>query len=284
MLWLDLDKAVAAWKAIKKLGDPTVVSLAKDLLRLWWKGGLKIFLVGCGGTGKTSLRRFLESTSSGVENLPSEHVPTQVRVSGRGKKLERFCDLFDYPGQDEKFWEELNRDASKLHSARRAIVIMCCSYGFHSDWGLSGFFGRRAPTLKDDTVSQRNFEKAFADCRENELKFLETFLSKAQVIRTELTMVTVILKLDLWFNENQKVDDFYSGAYHEVIEDAKKWFHRGLRHEFRPLSLRQENFIASLGSSKEEFQIVPGFSSTHDEAYKGLFLSILRELAQRTLE
>jgi hypothetical protein len=208
LVWPELTAAIGAAREVAEIGGTTVRDLPRALYRLVAQGRLNLFLVGCGGTGKSSLREFLLTGSP--EKVPATHLSTQTRERGRVGRVEAFADIYDYPGQAGPFIAEFNRDRARFEKARRNVVIMCCAYGYHSDWGESTGFANRPSTLQPTTVSA---SAALDDCRENELKFLERFLYLPR-----LQMITVILKQDLWFDRHDEAERFYLTRYSPVIE------------------------------------------------------------------
>ena len=289
MNWPDPKQALEVGQAIVKATGLDPVAFGRDVWRVLWKGRVNLFLVGCGGTGKTSLGKFLETRDSAF--VPAKHLATDVRTRGKPSELERWSVFYDYPGQWDDFKKEFTRQAniSRLQSARRLVVLMCCAYGFHSDWGEKEEFTK-------SKASTDNLDAEIANRRDEEKSFLKKFLDLlASNGLTKLDMLTVILKQDLWYNSTKDVEIFYKDenpqkgnqlpGYSKILKDFQsKQLGSRFRHYFYPLSLRRQEFVANLLSDSETVYSQGEYTTTLELGYRKIFLQGLENLVRNTAD
>jgi hypothetical protein len=285
MTWLTPDQAYALGSAaVKGFGiDP--ITFARDSLRVLWNGKLNIFLVGCGGTGKTSLGQILLDKEN-LDAVPLKHDATDVRTRGKPNKLERWAVFYDYPGQWKDFEQEfVRRDIAWFRRARRVVVVMCCAYGFHSDWGEKGGF--RAQPTNTTTDSTASIEGLLNKCRDNEKYFLRSFLElidKNNIVK--LDMVTAILKQDLWWDRKEEVQNFYNDekqeqSYAKIVSDFRAKGIR-IRHLTYPLSLVRQELIVNVGNSSETIYSQGKYTDIFARGYRAAFFRGLETLIRNT--
>jgi hypothetical protein len=270
-----------------KLAEPIVtkfganwIAWGRDIFRVAIKGRMNIFIVGCAGTGKTSLKQFLITRDD--TKVPAAHSSTTTRERDRGDKVEAFSHLYDYPGQTDDFMREFQADAGIFQAAGRTIVLMCTSYGYHSDWGQSAGIIAKPEALAPSTTTMA---AALEDSKVAELKFLDKFFeSYVRGVTGRLDMMTIVLKQDLWFDELNEVVAFYGGEYAQIIQS--KYNHtlgtHRFRHDIFGCSLRRENFTSTINNNTEQKQSLAGYTTTMQDAYRKIFFSNLERWVKRT--
>ncbi len=245
MRWLTPQQAIQFAESVTGTKPADWINWMQAVFRLAKDGRLNIFVIGCGGTGKTSFSKY--TVGKNTEQVPSKHISTTVRRRDSGQKLESFARIYDYPGQPSRFKKEFNNDWKAFNSSRRNIVLHCCAYGYHSDWGQGGSFGEKPEALAPTTT---DMQTALADCREAELRFARDLLSKCELYKHRLDMLTLILKQDLWFDRFDEAGTFHSNEYMPIVEEYAR-NRDNFTHEIFPLCLRRENLQSRIGALSE---------------------------------
>jgi hypothetical protein len=253
----------------------------RDIIRVAVKGRLNIFVVGGAGTGKSSLKQFLISGDTSA--IPTEHVSTSTREREHAAKIESLSRLYDYPGQTRRFLDEFHRDAATFQGGARNIVLMCCAYGYHSDWGQAAGMGSKPEILAPTSTTM---EAALADCRKSELEFLDRFFERyASGVTGRLELMTVVLKHDLWFDEHHQVGQFYTGPYMEIIRNKYEHSlgtHR-FRHDIFACCLTRETFVSKIGEVHESKESrIGSYSPALERGFRTRFLQTLESWVKRT--
>jgi hypothetical protein len=275
-VWIDPGTAVKLAEQVTGTSTRDWVTWLRDIYRLATKGRLQLFLVGCGGTGKTSLKRYLINRDA--EKVPAQHHSTITREREVAQKIEALSHIYDYPGQANRFNKEFERDATTFNSSYRTLVMMCCAYGYHSDWGRGAALGERPRAISANTT---NLEAALEDCRQAELNFVREFLQDHVRHAKRVDMLTFVLKQDLWFDQQEAVAEFYGNHYSEIIDDFEK-NRSNFTHDLFPCCLRRENFDSRIGASSEIRQSLPGFTATVEQSYRRIALNALESLVRRS--
>jgi hypothetical protein len=206
--WPTPDMALKAAELAAKLGGVKyVVSLVKSFWTPLRHGRVNLMLVGPGGTGKSTLNDFI--LTGRTDELPEKHEATSVVVTSNASNVERLAKLHDYPGQPRLFNDEFLSRASDVNNASRLIVIVCCSYGYHSDWGEPNSDLAKTPLALSPTTNDLN--TALTECRKREVQFITDFVTQYMNQRnSRIHMITAVLKQDLWYNNSSNAEQFYA--------------------------------------------------------------------------
>lgn len=290
MTWPTPDMALQAVKVGSKLlGNKQILSLIRDVWTVLHYGRCKLVIVGPGGTAKTSLKRWLLDNNTAA-SVPTGHDATAVMERERAAAMETFAEIWDYPGQPDLFAKEFNHP--EVNEAKRLIVIVCCAYGHHSDWGEPN--ERKARYATALSGQSHNLQSALEDCRIAELKFVKDLIEKhLHQRRMPIHMITAVMKQDLWYEEQISVENFYTDPDFKSdrllaeklsnYSTITKHLHHGrlFTHEHFPLCIRREDLRNNLGDSTVKVATT-GISDSVVLGYQKLFLSALKSVVQRS--
>src|SRR4051794_29025022 len=105
-------------------------AFVKDFCDLMIKGGLKIFVFGCAGTGKTTFGKIVEDHEN-MARLSGEY-SLSAEMEMYGLEGKHFVQISIPPGQEAFRTRQWGQLLNALSDARRAVVVNIVCWGFHS--------------------------------------------------------------------------------------------------------------------------------------------------------
>jgi hypothetical protein len=255
-----LPEAKVVLDVVKWLGDDKFTK-ARNLISEMWdvaRRGKPTFLIfGIGGTGKSTMGQYLQTFR--VDGLPLEY---QTSIVTENSKIasHRFSQVIVYPGQKEFFDGEFTRSMGSISELRRPFIIICLAYGYRSIDPMQKAF-INAP----QGVEARN----------EEIEFAKSILAKLPLLRLKkYTLITVINKQDLWWDEKNDVDTYYENQYIPLVDKfGNDVGINNLTHSVFPMCLARSNLLNSEGIS-----IKTGASSFDDRLRSGYLTYFLTQL------
>lgn len=230
-----LDAALTAYEHRDKLREAAHWLWARIA-----KGEANVVVFGSAGAGKSTLGAVLAGREVGPDYDDSTHLETYRMAGGVP------CSILVPPGQASAraaTWTDLLR---KVATGRASTVLHVVS------WGLTPIGDRRfseVPGYEPEMSVEALAERYFSREREREVETLEHFASQLELAPSKLSLVTVVLKQDLWWGERSQVRDFYEGgAYAETIERLRN--HVGAQnfsHKLWSASLLRRNITDNQG-------------------------------------
>jgi hypothetical protein len=202
-------------------------------------GTMVIPIFGAGGVGKTTLSRIMKGESPLDLALPySESLKTE---EGGLKGLFPVV-LSVAPGQKARA-AQIQTIIEKAKTARRFGVINVVSNGYHS---LNDDSFLDHPLFREG-MSNEEFKQIYIENqRAVELERVKEFVEALKGIEKPFWVITIVTKQDMWWNDRQKVLDFYTnGEYHETVKNVTN------QHEVIPVALTVSNFETTNGEKLE---------------------------------
>jgi hypothetical protein len=232
-----------------------------DVIR---RGGQPTFVVfGPGGNGKSTLKIFLETLSE--NELQTKYEMDQIRETGKIKGRQ-FSNVTVFPGQPEYRDPQVTERRQWLQGIRRLFIVLCFSFGY------------RAVDVYQS--ASRDAFQANLQARQEELVYANDILRKIHTMCgfPQYRILSMILKQDLWWDEQVDVRDFYRNEYEPVIktfwEDTVGKDH--VHHHVFPMCLIRSNLKDRNGV------IIKEGCGSYDEATRRMhtnyFLSNLRSI------
>lgn len=187
--------------------------LAQRLWKRITKGQVRVVVFGAGGSGKTTLGKFLAGDVVSSEYRESAHME-RYELEGTTP-----CTILVPPGQEllrPRNWKSLQRYVS---DGRATSVIHVVSDG-HVDIQPARYIDHRS---YQDGMSVAQFVPVFLQAqRDAEVRVLGS-LARELNPPNHLSLVTVVLKQDLWWPRRNEVRAFYeNGAYAEQVDALRK--------------------------------------------------------------
>jgi hypothetical protein len=239
---MELSTALSAALAAYDQREKMAPYLRKLHLRIK-HGEVNIVFFGTGGTGKTTLGRFLGGTleTGSLARDYQESIDLEtIRLAG-----DLTGSLLIPPGQVRRTdsWTKLYQ---LLATGKSRGVINVVSWGLHSFSGLAfeetNVF---APGMSSDVFIERWAEQG----RVREIDFLGAIHDRVVDAPNDLWMITFVAKEDLWWPERIAVNTHYrEGEYGQVIKSIEQ--KRGaahFRHEFMSAAVVTQNFRSGTG-------------------------------------
>jgi GTPase Era involved in 16S rRNA processing len=239
--------AVVAEKAADK-GLPLVSPLLNKLRHLLTQGHTRLLIFGVGGSGKSTLTRFLAGSS--LEGQQAAHYETtlvQEKTAFHDPNV--VCTIIDTPGQERYRTTVLQDLAVHLVRGKINVLINVVSWGHDSIEAVGYtetdiFKSSHARSIKEFVP------KWLAAERSKELVLLREFTPRIKDAArdTKLWMITLVTKQDLWWEHRDDVRAHYErGEYRQVIEEIAN--HRGqhFHHEYLSMSLVLRNLTDDPG-------------------------------------
>ncbi|MFV8750526.1 Rab family GTPase [Nannocystaceae bacterium ST9] len=185
----------------------------RDLaVRLWKRisqGQVRVVVFGAGGSGKSTLGKFLAGDEIGSDYRESHHLESYALDSTTP------CTILVPPGQEglrPKTWSDLQRHIASGRSTTALHVV---------SWGLDEVqpvrYVDRAEYRAGMTVDE--FVSAYSEAQRNaELRVIEDLATHLGNAPHHLSLVTVVVKQDLWWASRNAVRAHYSsGKYAEHV-------------------------------------------------------------------
>lgn len=194
---------------------------------------VRIVVFGGAGTAKSSLGRLL----SGADVTPEYNESTQLetyRLDGTTS-----CTVLVPPGQESlraTTWNDLVRDVT---SGKSTVVIHVVSWGINAIEplpyrGVAGF---------QEGMSPEDAAIAFAARqRAREIETLREYTGHFSLAPNKLSLLTVVTKQDLWWDQREDVRRHYEGEYAEIVEGLRRRVgDKNLSHKTWSVSLIAKN-------------------------------------------
>jgi energy-coupling factor transporter ATP-binding protein EcfA2 len=225
-----------------------IVPALKQIGRILQHGRTLVLVFGPGGTGKTTLGKYLsgefEPASGSTGYIRSTRTET-FRLKGLTLgRLEVGAGQERYRDTD---WPELRR---KLATGESIGVINVVSWGHHSFTEHS--YEEMVKTLypeKNDMLKEEFIHEYFETSRATELEIIDGLVPHLQDARGKTWMITLVTKQDLWWRERVQVKNHYTrGKYNECIQQiANQRGKQHFRHEYLSASLVLSNLKTESG-------------------------------------
>jgi len=209
-----------------------------------------ILILGPGGVGKTTLGSIL----SGKEER-SPLVPPPVY--NESITLEQFQFLREDgteaiilvpPGQEHRRQRDWQALYTGLSQGRYHGIIFLAAYGYHSLGQISWKQHTLYKTLKKKAVAE--FMEAYLKRQQDEeLSVLKEMMPHIKACPSNLWLMTLVGKQDLWYSDRENVIEHYTnGKYAKQIRDLVRTKGNDIfKHELVEASLIISNFVSSVG-------------------------------------
>jgi hypothetical protein len=216
-----------------------VAAFMKDFYELVTKGQLKIFVFGCGGTGKSTFGEILEGRSD-VNKISGVYALSRT-TENYGMKDKRFVRVAVPPGQAAFRPRHWGRLFDALRDSERAIIINVVAWGFHS---VENEDLKRIPEFRSG-VSAATKARFLKNNREQEIEALDYLVQPLSTYESPLHIITLVTKQDLWWKHRHQVKSYYEkqSPYAKLVrklENLKGT--NNISHHFCSLSFGQINF------------------------------------------
>jgi hypothetical protein len=279
-MFVETLEAISTAVSVAELSDKTFPTF-KRLFKRIKDGELAIAIFGAGGTGKSTLGKYLSGKlensqlSSGYqESISIEKYTLESSVIGSAIVV---------PGQERRqdSWDDLLRTISQ---GKVSLIINVVSWGYHSFGELSY---QQSSLYKSGITNQEFLEVYTEEHRQEELQALTKItphLSVADSKKRKILFITLVIKQDLWWNERLKIQDYYQkGEYENKIQTIRnKLGSSNFIHEYCSASLVIENFVS--GTNELLLPTTQGYDERFKFANLKFFLNIIESLCQISLE
>jgi hypothetical protein len=244
-------------------------------------GELAIAIFGAGGTGKSTLGKYLSGTlensqlSSGYqESISIEKYTLDSNVIGS---------VIVVPGQErrrENSWDDLLRTISQ---GKISLIINVVSWGYHF---FGAFSYQQSPLYQSGMTVLEFLEIYTEEYRQEELQVLTKIaphLSVADSKKRKILFITLVTKQDLWWNDRLKIQDYYQkGEYENQIQAIRnKLGSSNFIHEYCSASLVLENFIS--GTNELLLPTTQGYDERLKFSNLRNFLNVIESLCKISL-
>jgi hypothetical protein len=215
----------------------SILRILRRFRRKLFQGTGQIPIFGDGGTGKTTLGKFL------VGELDTDIAVGKYRTTLETDKFslpgEIPCVLHVPPGQERyrpAHWPALYR---LLSEGKAGGIINIVSWGYHSTE-----LEYERHTVYRKGMSEAEYIDAYLEYnRQREIKALQELAPHLQAVAKKFWMITLVTKQDLWWPERHKVEKHYKdGEYEACIQGITRV--RGVAnfiHHYYSVSLIPEN-------------------------------------------
>lgn len=250
------------------------------------RGTLRIVVFGAGGVGKSTLGEFL-SAGNQTEIKSYVYVPS-LGIEKESLKGGFVGGLVIAPGQEELFPEEWQVLLDYLRDGKSRVVVNVVAWGYHSIERLPYTQVTRIPSSDVPVYQPGMTKEAFLDAylaatRELEERLLEKLEPYLLTAKHKISMLTLVTKQDLWWNEWTSVRDHYEeGAYGRVIkrvQEARLRSGKRFAHHYVPVALVRQNFADGVGDILAP--VKEGFDGPTKKAYQQALVETIHAYARR---
>lgn len=206
-------------------------------------GTTRLVVFGAGGTGKTTLGRYLSGsldTDSAVDPYKETAARVDFSIGGKVSGI-----VLVPPGQARRranTWDELFQ---LLAGGKASGIINVVSWGYHATELELNRLRVYRPELTLDEIREAYRQQML----EEEVRALREIVPHVQAAKGDLWMITLVTKQDLWWSDRAEVLDYYrDGEYGELIRAISA--HRGsahFRHDFFSAALVAQNLATGDG-------------------------------------
>ncbi|PZV28186.1 MAG: hypothetical protein DCF12_00185 [Snowella sp.] len=275
-MFVETLEAISTAVSVAELSDKTFPTF-KRLFKRIKDGELAIAIFGAGGTGKSTLGKYLSGKlensqlSSGYqESISIEKYILDSNVIGSAIVV---------PGQERRqdSWDDLLRTISQ---GKISLIINVVSWGYHSFGELS----YQQSSLYKSGITNQEFLKVYTEeHRQEELQALTKIiphLSVADSKKRKILLITLVTKQDLWWHDRLKIQDYYQkGEYENKIQAIRnKLGSSNFIHEYCSASLVLENFIS--GENELLVPTTQGYDERLKFANLRNFLNVIESLCE----
>ena len=275
-MFVETLEAISTAVSVAELSDKTFPTF-KRLFKRITDGELAIAIFGAGGTGKSTLGKYLSGKlensqlSSGYqESISIEKYILDSNVIGSAIVV---------PGQERRqdSWDDLLRTISQ---GKISLIINVVSWGYHSFGELS----YQQSSLYKSGITNQEFLKIYTEeHRQEELQALTKIaphLSVADSKKRKILLITLVTKQDLWWHDRLKIQDYYQkGEYENKIQAIRnKLGFSNFIHEYCSASLVLENFIS--GENELLVPTTQGYDERLKFANLRNFLNVIESLCE----
>ena len=215
------------------------------------RGHIRIAVFGLGGTGKTTVGKFLAGKLT-----PADSGKYQLSYSTEEFRLqgELVCTLLVPGGQRRRIehdWPELFR---RIADGKASGIINVVSWGHHSfsdiAFSETKYFSRLRERLGRDPSKDEFVAEYLEQMRMEELRVTREMLPHLKMAEGKLWMVTLVTKQDLWWRHRADVRKHYvEGEYNALIEELRASLGRkSFTHEYVSASLVVSNLQTNDGT------------------------------------
>lgn len=204
------------------------------------KGTVRVVVFGSAGAGKSTLGAVLAGKAVGPDYKDSHHLETYALQGGMP------CSILVPPGQESlrpSTWSDLLRDVG---TGQSSIVLHVVS------WGLNPLGDQRfseSPQYEDGMSLETFANTYFESQRDHETATLERFAGQIALAPHRLSLITVVTKQDLWWDERQKVRSFYEAdRYSELVTSIRNRLEQNFSHNICSASLLYRNIVDGDGN------------------------------------
>ncbi|MEB3121420.1 MAG: hypothetical protein VKL41_09385 [Snowella sp.] len=279
-MFVETLEAISTAVSVAELSDKTFPTF-KRLFKRITDGELAIAIFGAGGTGKSTLGKYLSGTlennqlSSGYqESISIEKYTLESSVIGS---------VIVVPGQErrrENSWDDLLRTISQ---GKISLIINVVSWGYHS---FGAFSYQQSPLYQSGMTVLEFLEIYTEEYRQEELQVLTKIaphLSVADSKKRKILFITLVTKQDLWWNDRLKIQDYYQkGEYEKQIQAIRnKLGSSNFIHEYCSASLVLENFIS--GTNELLLPTTQGYDERLKFSNLRNFLNVIESLCKISL-
>jgi energy-coupling factor transporter ATP-binding protein EcfA2 len=199
LVWENREKVQAALKAIHR----------------WWKSKkTRVLVIGAGGTGKTTLARFLageiDFLTHNSWDYTQSYAVEKLQMTGSQE-----AEVIVAPGQPHRR-ESWKIFKEQIIAGKFSGIILVNSFGYHS-------LNRSTLKLAGDSRSkQQALEEHLDQDRNEEIAILQELSGPIKASLKQIWLMSLVTKQDLWYDEIDEVRQHYSkGPYSEVISDIR---------------------------------------------------------------
>lgn len=278
-MFVETLEAISTAVSVAELSDKTFPTF-KRLFKRITDGELAIAIFGAGGTGKSTLGKYLSGKlensqlSSGYqESISIEKYTLESNVIGS---------VIVVPGQERRqdSWDDLLRTISQ---GKVSLIINVVSWGYHS---FGAFSYQQSPLYQSGMTVLEFLEIYTEEYRQEELQVLTKIaphLSVADSKKRKILFITLVTKQDLWWNDRLKIQDYYQkGEYENQIQAIRnKLGSSNFVHEYCSASLVLENFVS--GTNELLLPITQGYDERLKFANLRNFLNVIESLCKISL-
>jgi hypothetical protein len=283
-MFVETLEAIGTAVSVAELSDKYLPTF-KRLVKRIKDGELAIAIFGAGGTGKSTLGKYLSGKlensqlSSGYqESISIEKYILDSNVVGSAIVV---------PGQERRqdSWDDLLRSISQ---GKVSLIINVVSWGYHSFGSLSyEQLISLDPTLYQSGMTVPEFLKIYTEeRRQQELQVLSKIVPHLVVAdskKRKILFITLVTKQDLWWNDRLKIQVYYQkGEYEKQIQAiSNKLGSSNFTHEYCSTSLVVENFVS--GTNELLLPTTQGYDERLKFTNLRKFLNIIESLCEISL-